>query len=66
MAQMTLADQGLEELFGLQEDNLRRLESTFGVSVSARGTELRIDGEPSAVARVERLFAELGTIIERG
>ena len=66
MVQMTLAEEGLDALFGVHDENLRRLESTFGVSVAARGGEMRVEGEPAAVERVERLFAELGELHARG
>ena len=66
MAQITLAEQGLDTLFGTQDENLRRIERTFGVTVSARGGELQILGEPERVALVERLLRELSTVSEKG
>jgi phosphate starvation-inducible PhoH-like protein len=65
-AQITLAEQGLDTLFGTQDENLRRIERTFGVTVSARGGELQILGEPERVALVERLLRELSAVSEKG
>jgi phosphate starvation-inducible protein PhoH and related proteins len=65
-AQVTLADEGLDSLFGTHDENLRRIENTFGVSVAARGNELQILGEPQAVAVVERLLHGLTTVSEKG
>jgi phosphate starvation-inducible protein PhoH and related proteins len=66
MAQVTLAEEGLDTLFGTQDENLRRIERTFGVTVSARGNELQILGEPERVAIVERLLQGLSTVTEKG
>jgi len=66
MTQVTLAEEGLDILFGTQDENLRRIERTFGVVLTARGTELNINGEPERVAVVERLLAELTAVTERG
>ncbi len=63
---MTLAEEGLDSLFGIHDENLRRIESTFGVTVAARGNELQIAGEPQAVAVVERLMHGLTAVAERG
>ncbi len=66
MAQVTLAEVGLDALFGTQDENLRRIERTFGVTVSARGNELQIQGEAERVGVVERLFHGLSALAEKG
>jgi phosphate starvation-inducible protein PhoH and related proteins len=66
MAQLKLDEEGLDTLFGTHDENLRRIERTFGVTVSARGSELQILGEPEPVALVERLLGELTTVAEKG
>jgi phosphate starvation-inducible PhoH-like protein len=66
MAQVTLAEDGLDILFGTQDENLRRIESTFGVTVSARGNELQIAGDPGRVAVVERLLHGLSQVAGKG
>jgi phosphate starvation-inducible PhoH-like protein len=66
MTQVTLAEEGLDTLFGTQDENLRRIERTFEVSVTARGNELHINGDPEKVERVERLLRELNAVTEKG
>jgi phosphate starvation-inducible PhoH-like protein len=66
MAQVTLAEEGLGTLFGTQDENLRRIERTFGITLVARGSELQILGEPEAVAIVERLLTDLSAVSEKG
>jgi len=66
MSQITLAEEGLEAVFGTRDENLRRIESTFGVTLQARGTEMRIEGEPAQVAAVEGLLEGLAELARRG
>ena len=66
MTQVTLAEEGLDTLFGTQDENLRRIERTFDVTLTARGNELHINGEPEPVERVRRLLAELTAVTEKG
>src|SRR3954469_561774 len=66
MTQVTLAEEGLDTLFGTQDENLRRIERTFGVDITARGNELHIHGDPEPVERVRHLLAELGAVTEKG
>jgi phosphate starvation-inducible protein PhoH len=61
---VTLADEGLETLFGTQDENLRRIERTFGVTLTARGSALNINGDPDRVAVVENLLAGLNAVTE--
>ena len=66
MARLTLAEEGLETVFGIQDQHLKRLERAFGVRIAARGNTLSVDGEPSAVAVVEKLLAELSELGAQG
>ncbi|HKI00515.1 MAG TPA: PhoH family protein [Thermoanaerobaculia bacterium] len=66
MTQVTLAEEGLDTLFGTQDENLRRIERTFDVTLTARGTEIHINGDPERVAAVERLLSELNNVTEKG
>ena len=67
MASLTLAEDGIETLFGTQDENLRRIERAFQVTLAARGTELRISGPDEArVERAERFMAEMSSLLDRG
>ncbi len=50
---------------GKDERNLERIERTFDVKMVARGAELRITGEPEAVARVSELVAAIRSASDR-
>jgi phosphate starvation-inducible protein PhoH and related proteins len=66
MTQVTLAEEGLDTVFGTHDENLRRVERTFDVTVTARGNELHIQGEPERVEAAERLFTGLNAVTEKG
>jgi len=67
MAQVNLAaEEGLDVIFGTHDENLRRIERTFGVNLHARGTEVRIEGDPAQVATVESLLHGLSALAEKG
>jgi phosphate starvation-inducible PhoH-like protein len=66
MTQVTLAEEGLDTVFGTHDENLRRIERTFDVTVTARGNELNIQGEPERVEAAERLFTGLNAVTEKG
>ncbi|HZI63826.1 MAG TPA: PhoH family protein [Thermoanaerobaculia bacterium] len=67
MTSLTLAEEGIDTLFGTQDENLRRIERAFRVTLSARGNELRISGEdPAQVRAVERLMSELSALLVKG
>ena len=66
MAKITLPEEGIETLFGSYDENLKHLESLYGVKVRTQGHELTVDGPPAAVAKVERLIAQLGALMADG
>ncbi len=66
MAQVTLPEEGLDTLFGTNDENLRRVERTFDVTVTARGSELNIQGDPDRVEAAQRLFNGLNAVTDKG
>ena len=66
MARITLPESGIETLFGSYDENLKHLESQFGVRVRTQGHDVMVDGPPAEVAKVERLFSQLGALLQEG
>ena len=66
MNQLTLTSEGLESLFGIHDQNLKRLEKAFGVRLAARGNVLNIEGPTESAAVVERMMGELSTLAAGG
>ena len=66
MARITLPESGIETLFGSYDENLKHLESQFGVRVRTQGHDVIVDGPPAEVGKVERLFTQLGALFQEG
>jgi phosphate starvation-inducible PhoH-like protein len=65
--QLTIRNQeSLASLYGDMDRNLRLIEDTYGVTVSARGSRLQIEGEEKNVARVEQLIRQLDEMLDQG
>jgi phosphate starvation-inducible protein PhoH and related proteins len=66
VAKITLPESGIETLFGSYDENLKHLESQFGVRVRTQGHDVIVDGPPAEVAKVEKLFTQLGALFHEG
>jgi phosphate starvation-inducible protein PhoH and related proteins len=66
LKKLELPPQGLNTLFGVQDQNIKYLESLLDVNIGARGNELLIDGDASDIATVERILKEFGELFEEG
>ena len=53
-------------LFGSHDRHLKLIEEELGVSVSARGDEVTLDGAPAAVQQAERAIQELAALTAEG
>ncbi len=59
-------ERSLPSLFGDLDKNLRLIENSFGVIVSARGNRIQIEGEEEGVARAEHLLTQLDEMLAAG
>jgi phosphate starvation-inducible PhoH-like protein len=66
MKKIAVPEEGLETLFGSYDENLKHLESLFGVRIRTQGNELMVDGEPADVAKVERTVTQLSSLLREG
>jgi phosphate starvation-inducible protein PhoH and related proteins len=66
MRKIPVPEEGVETLFGSYDENLRQLESTFGVRIRTQGHDLLVDGTPADEARVERTVSELSALLRDG
>src|SRR5713226_6980783 len=67
-AQITILIPDADEMMfvaGRNETNIDRIEREFGVKIVSRGAELRISGDPAAVARVGELVGAMRTLSGR-
>ncbi len=66
MRKIQIPPEGAESLFGTYDENLKHLEGQFGVRIRTSGSELIVEGEPSDVARAERVLDQLATLVRGG
>ena len=66
MARITLPEDGIETLFGSYDENLKHLESQFGVRVRTQGHDVIVEGPPADVSKVERLFRSSARCFQEG
>ena len=53
-------------LFGNFDENIRLIEQQFEVSVISRDSDLKVSGEPEAVAKATRAIERLLQLLNRG
>ena len=53
-------------LFGSFDENIRKIEHEYGVSVVSRGSELKVTGEADGVSKAVRAINGLLTLINKG
>ena len=58
--------QGVEDLFGVLDGNLKLLERYFQISAHLGDNTLELEGPPEGVQRVERLVREYAELVEGG
>jgi len=64
--ELTLDEQGTHTLFGNHDENLRMIEDAFDVRISARGSEIKVQGDSANVGPVEKLLQQMQALIESG
>jgi len=63
---IVLPQEGVETLFGAYDENLKHLETIFGVDIKTQGHDLLVDGQAPALDRVERIVAQLSSLVKEG
>ena len=66
MRKIGVPDEGAESLFGNYDENLKHLETLFGVKIRTSGQELAVEGDAADVARAERVLDGLAGLIRSG
>jgi phosphate starvation-inducible PhoH-like protein len=66
MKRITVPESGIETLFGSYDENLKHLESLFNVRIRTQGHDLLVDGEAPGPENVDRVFAQLSSLMRDG
>ena len=63
---VALPDDGVETFFGTHDENLRHLETLFGVEIRTDGHGLLIEGDGSGAERVDRFVGQVAGLMKDG
>jgi phosphate starvation-inducible PhoH-like protein len=63
---ITVPEEGMENLFGPLDENLKNIESLFSVTLRTNGNEVLVDGEPDDVAKAQRVLDQLADMMRDG
>jgi len=66
MKRITVPEEGIETLFGSYDENLKHLESLFNVRIKTQGHELLVEGSSPDLDRVDRVVAQLSSLMRDG
>lgn len=66
LRKLELPPQGLNTLFGVQDQNIKYLESLLDVTIGARGNELIIDGDERDVETVQKILSDFSELFDEG
>lgn len=66
MKKITLPEQGIENVFGAHDANLKHIESLINVRIRTQGTEVIIEGDSASESRAARIFDGLRRLIDEG
>jgi phosphate starvation-inducible protein PhoH and related proteins len=66
MRKIQIPEEGAESLFGTYDENLKQLESQFGVRIRTAGKELIVEGDPADVGRAEKVLDQLSALMRDG
>jgi phosphate starvation-inducible protein PhoH and related proteins len=66
MKRITVPEEGIETLFGSYDENLKHLESLFGVKIRTQGHDLLVEGDSPALDKVDRIVDQLSSLMRDG
>jgi phosphate starvation-inducible protein PhoH and related proteins len=66
MRKVTLAEQGIETVYGAHDANLKHIESLLNVEIRTQGSDVIIEGTPADEQRAGRIFEQLRLLMDEG
>ena len=63
---VALPDDGVETFFGTHDENLRHLETLFGVEIRTDGHGLLVEGDGAGAERVDRFVGQVAGLMKDG
>jgi phosphate starvation-inducible PhoH-like protein len=66
LKKIELPPRGLNTLFGVQDQNIKYLESLLDITIGTRGNELTIEGDPQNIQTVENILSDFTELFNEG
>jgi phosphate starvation-inducible PhoH-like protein len=66
LKRIELPSQGLKTLFGVQDQNIKYLETLLDLNIGARGNEILLDGDPKDIEAAETILRDFAQLFEEG
>ncbi len=66
MKQSVQITRGIESLFGTRDENIRMMETSFGVQISLLADEVEVEGEEQSVQRVVQILTDYSSLVKEG
>jgi phosphate starvation-inducible PhoH-like protein len=66
MKKIALSEEGIENVYGARDANLKHIESLLNVQIRTQGGEITIEGDPKDELRAQQIFRQLKELIDEG
>ena len=66
LIRLELPSQSLNSLFGVQDQNIKYLESLLGISIGVRGNEVMVDGDAHDVQTARQILSDFAQLFDEG
>ena len=66
MKKIALSEEGIENVYGARDANLKHIESLLNVQIRTHGGEITIEGDPKDELRAQLIFKQLKELMDEG
>ena len=66
MKKIALSEEGIENVYGARDANLKHIESLLNVQIRTQGGEVTIEGDPKDELRAQQIFKQLQELRDEG
>jgi phosphate starvation-inducible protein PhoH and related proteins len=66
MKKIALSEEGIENVYGARDANLKHIEVLLNVQIRTQGGEITIEGDPKDELRAQQIFRQLKELMDEG
>src|SRR5689334_8064994 len=66
MKKIALSEEGIENVYGARDANLKHIEALLNVQIRTQGGEITIEGDPKDELRAQQIFRQLKELMDEG